>query len=353
MAKALLKGRYSLLAEIGRGERTVTYKAQDKELDRTVVVKVLQEQHAAERESRDRFHRAAQAVAGLSHPNVVGVYDMGSDAGVHYIVTEYVEGQSLDELLASKAPLNVEQSLDVAISICAALAAAHRAGLVHGQLTPRNILLTDDQQAKVSDFGVVDTPPPVPAGEEAPARYGALYLSPEQAMGRRVLPASDVYAVGVVLYQMLSGAPPFQAESYAALAEKHIREEPKPLDVANPAVPQALSAVVHKALAKTSADRYRTATELRTALLDYRRRSAETEVAARVRAEERRLARDRLQIEETKAQRSRLAEERRLEPAVVPRRGPDWVAIVLGMIATLAVLGLVPLWLMVFLRYFA
>jgi len=354
MAENLLSGRYDLLAEIGRGERTVTHKAQDISLNRTVVVKILRERYAVEHEFVDRFQRAAQAIAGLSHPNIVAVYDIGSDKGLHYLVTEYVEGQSLESLLASKAPLDVEQSLDTAICVCAALGTVHQAGFVHGQLSPRNILLTEDQQVKVSEFGIVDTPPPIPPGDESPSRDTALYLSPEQAMGRRAVPASDVYTLGVILYEMLTGRPPFEGESFSVIAEKHIREEPKPLHVANPRVARSLSVLAHRALAKSSTGRYRTATALEEALMSYRRRSEEMEVAERISVEERRRALERLRAEEEmRAQQHRVAEERVPSPVMAQGPGLDWVAIILGMIAFVAVLGLIPLWLMVFLRYFA
>ncbi len=353
MTEILLKDRYRLLAEIGREERTIAYKAQDTKLNRTVVVKTLQEHYATEQEFVDRFRRAAQAIAGLSHPNIVAVYDIGTDKAVHYLVTEYVEGQTLESLLASELPLNVEESLDITIPVSAALGMVHRVGFVHGQLTPRNILLTEDQQAKVSDFGVVDTPPLIPPGEESPSRYTALYLSPEQAMGRRAVPASDVYTLGVILYQMLTGDPPFEGESFSVIADKHIREEPELLHVANPQVPRSLSVLVHRALAKPSTGRYRTAAALEGALRDYRHQSEEMEVAERIRLEERRRALERLRVEEERnAHRRRLAEERAPSPVVVQAPGPDWVAIILGMIASVAVLGLIPLWLMVFLRYF-
>ena len=354
MAEILLKGRYHLLAEIDRGERTVSYEAQDTSLNRTVTVKILQERYATEQEFVDRFQRAARAMGGLSHPNIVAVYDIGTDKGVHYLVTEYVRGQSLESLLALRTSLDVRQSLDIAISACAALGMVHQAGFVHGQLTPRNILLAEDQQTKVSDFGVVGAPPPIPPGEESPSPYAALYLSPEQAMGRRAVTASDVYTLGVILYQMLTGQPPFQGETFSVIAEQHIREEPEPLHAVNPQVPRPLSVLAHRALAKASTGRYRTAAALEGALIDYCRQSEEMEVAERIRLEERRRALERIRLdEEMEARGRREAEKRARSPVVERQPGPDWVAIFLGMTAFLAVMGLLPLWVTVFLRYFA
>jgi serine/threonine protein kinase len=354
MDEKLLKGRYEVLAEIGRGQRTVAYKARDTSLDRIVVLKILRDAYAREPQWVDRFHSAARAMAGVSHPNVVDVYDVGTDAGTHYVVTEYVEGQSLESLLASRGTLTLQEALQTAVHVCAALGAAHRAGLVHGQLTPRNILLVEGQGAKVSDFGVVDTPAPVVPGEDDSAAVGsALYLSPEQAMGRRTVPASDVYALGVILYQMLAGRPPFEGEDPSVVKEKHIRQLPEALHLVNPSVPQPLSQLVHRALAKRSTERYRTATDFGAALTGYRRRAEESEVAARVRAEERELALEQRRREWSEAQRRQRTEEMVVGAAATAARGPDWTLITLSMLAVVAVLGLVPLWLVVVLRYFA
>ncbi|TKJ31497.1 MAG: hypothetical protein CEE40_01550 [Chloroflexi bacterium B3_Chlor] len=352
MDEILLKGRYRQLAEIGRGERTVTYKAQDTSLNRAIVVKVLRERFATEQDSVDRFQNAARAMAGLSHPNIVAIHDIGSDRDLHYVVTEYVEGQNLESLLASQAPLTPEEALDIAIPVCAALDTTHRAGHVHGQLTPRNILLTRDQQVKVSDFGVVDAP--LSAREQSPSLYAAHYLSPEQAMGRRAIPASDVYTLGVILYEMLAGRPPFTGDGFSAIAEKHIREEPDPLSQANPQVPGSLSALVHRALAKTSTARYKTASDLEEALNGYRRQRGKIELLERIGPEERPASSGRHQMDrEIRAHPRGVAEEKVPSSRAMQRSGLDWVGCIMGAVALVAILGLIPLWLSVFLRYFA
>ncbi len=354
MAEVLLKGRYRLLAETGRGTRTVTYMAEDTSLYRHVEVKILQEDYAAEQAIVDRFQEAARIMGSLSHPNIVDVYDIGTDKGVHYLVTEHVEGQTLESLLSSTAPLDVEGALEIAIQLCDGLSVAHRLGFVHGQLSPRNILLSEGRHTKVSDFRILDTPPPIPPGAKSPAPHEALYLSPEQVVGRRTTPASDVYALGVIIYEMLTGQAPFQGESYSMIAEKHLREEPKPLHAVNPDIPQPLSALVHTALSKASASRYRTAAALKGALLDYRRQSEQLEVDERIRLEERRRALEQVRLEQqTRTSGRRPAETRDDSSPVVHGPRADWLAIILGMIALLSVLGLIPLWLTVFLKYFA
>jgi serine/threonine protein kinase len=344
MADTLLKGRYRHLAEIGRGERTVAYKALDTSLDRTVVVKVLREQYASDPVFVEYFQHAARSMAALSHPNIVGIYDIGADRDLVYVVTEHVEGQNLQALLASEGPLGVERALDIALPLCDALGAAHRAGYIHGQPTPRNVLLTAEGQVKVSDFHVEEPP----STDQARSPYAALYLSPEQLMGRRTTPASDVYSIGVLLYKMLSGHPPFEGEDYAEIAEQHIRHKPQPLHTADPAIPVSLSIVVNNALSNASADRYRSASELAEALRSYQAQSSRAAFvgpSAPVEPPEA-LTHDRLETG-TAAHPGALSVEEE------QGQGLDLLGCLMACMATVAVLGLIPLWLAVFLRYFA
>ena len=353
MSETLLKGRYRHLAEIGRGERTVTYKAVDTLLDREVVVKVLREQHAADQELVEGFQSAARAMAGLAHPNIVAIHDIGSDRDLHYVVTEYVEGQTLESLLGTGIPLGLEKTLDIAIAVCDALGAAHQAGYIHGHLTPRNILLTPKEQVRVSDFGVSESPLIGFRADDMGSLYAAVYLSPEQLMGRRATPASDVYSLGVVLYEMLTGQPPFHGDDVTDVVEQHIRQEPEPIHSINPQVPRSLSALIQPTLAKTSVHRYRAGADLAATLRDYWQASARAELASAA-----------VPPEPPEARRATP------EPAVADgyvrgdSTGPmyfeegagfaiDWVGCIMGMAALVAVLGLIPLWLAVYLRYLA
>jgi serine/threonine protein kinase len=353
MSEDLLKGRYRHLSELGRGEYTVSYKAQDTLLDRTVVVKTLRDPYTADLDWVEYFHRAARAMAALTHPHIVAIYDMGSDRDLHYVVTEYVEGHSLESILAQEPLLDQSEAVNIALAVCQALAVAHSSGYVHGHLSPRDILLGQAGQVKVSDFQVVEIPVMHLPEERARSPYSALYLSPEQLMGRRTSATSDVYSMGVILYEMLTGRPPFIGERFDELAEQHIRHEPVPVHQVNPEVSSSLSGLIQTALAKGSGDRYRRADELAVALQDYLSRSGLQEFLRRPAPE--------VTVEPV------IEEEQRPSPPVsqaLPqgdyesgqteaRSGLDLPGCMIGIMATVAVLGLIPLWLAVYLRYFA
>jgi len=352
VSETMLKGRYRHLDEIGRGEHTIVYRALDTSLDRTVAVKVLREHFATDPAFVARFHGAARAMAGLSHPNIIAIYDIGSDRDLHYVVSQYVEGENLKSFLASHAPLSPKKALEIAVLICEALGAAHRAGYIHGDLTPRDVLLTLEGEVLVSDFRA-SAASTAPAGEPAPSPYSATYLSPEQAMGRRPTPASDVYRAAVILYEMLTGSPPFRGESYAEIAEQHIRRAPEPITTVNPQIPRPLGSIVHAALAKTSVDRYRSGGALAEALRGYEEDSAMKAFEEGIQAKE--------PIVSAEGRRGSARDEARVWRATAassyeeehPDLQLDWAGCLLGIGAVVTVLGLIPLWLAVYLRYLA
>ena len=271
MESIVLNNRYRLVELIGSGGMAVVYRGQDTLLQRRVAIKVLRESFAGDPAFLARFQREAQAVAGLSHPNIVTVYDVGQDGDRHYIVMEYVDGQDLKTLIRQKGHLSIDEALRIAIDVSAGVGHAHKADLIHCDIKPQNVLVTQGGRAKVTDFGIARALSESGLTESETVWGSPLYFSPEQAAGDPPTPASDVYSVGVMMYEMLSGSPPFHAEKPAALALMHMREEPAPLAVRNPQVPPQLEWIIRKVMAKEPSARYRTADQLGHVLEEYRK----------------------------------------------------------------------------------
>lgn len=259
MIGQILANRYQILAKVGEGGMAQVYEARDNLLFRPVAIKVLREQYASDAEFVERFRREAQAAASLSHPNVVNIYDVGQENGTHYIVMEYVKGRNLKEIIRDQGPLPVKMAVNIAQGIAQALNHAHRHKLVHRDIKPHNILITEDGQVKVTDFGIARAASSVTLTQTGIVIGSVHYFSPEQARGQNVEPQSDLYSLGVVLYEMVSGRLPFTGESPISIAMQQIHEDPTPLREINPRVPAALEEVVAKAMAKDPKDRYQSA----------------------------------------------------------------------------------------------
>jgi len=259
--RRVLAGRYRLEEPVGQGGMAQVYRATDQVLNRTVAVKVMAPHLTRDPKFVRRFEREAQAAAGLSHPGVVAVFDTGVDDDLHFIVMEFVQGQTLAELLR-EGPLPLDQALGIAGDVSSALAAAHATGLIHRDVKPGNIMVTPAGAVKAMDFGIARAIATDTVTQTSSLLGTAAYLSPEQAAGEHLDARSDLYSLGVVLYEMLTGRPPFVAESPVALAYKHINEKPDPPSLVNPALGPETDAVVMRALAKAPSDRYATAEEL-------------------------------------------------------------------------------------------
>ena len=267
----LLNQRYRVLGLLGEGGMSTVYRAEDTALGRPVAIKVLREQLARDRAFLARFRDEARAAASLSHPNIVAIYDVGQDAGLHYIVMEYVDGPSLKDVVAREAPLPIDRATALAQQVLAALDAAHQRGIVHRDIKPQNVLLTRDGTAKVADFGIARQLAAAGQTQGGDVFGTAAYLAPERASGKEATAASDVYSAGVLLFEMLTGRLPFTGDSPVEVALKHVQEQPPPLHRFNPGVPAGLEAVVLRALAKDPSQRYGTAREMARALVEYER----------------------------------------------------------------------------------
>jgi eukaryotic-like serine/threonine-protein kinase len=281
-----LAGRYRLGEVIGRGGMSTVYRATDLSLDRVVAVKVAMDP-LLERDPvyAARFKREARAAAALSEPGVVTVFDAGADGATRYIVMEYVEGRNLAEILRKEGPLEPARAAPIAEQVADTLAAAHAAGIVHRDIKPANIMVIDGgaatasathERVKVLDFGIAWTQDAVALTQTASVLGTAPYMSPEQAMGNPADARSDIYSLGCVLYEMLTGKPPFMAEVAAAVLHQHVRVAPKPPRALNPAIPRALDALVLEMLAKDPSDRPQTAAEVHDRLADFETATAPT-----------------------------------------------------------------------------
>jgi len=271
LAGRVFSNRYEIQREIAQGGMAEVYLAHDQLLNRPVALKALFPQYAREPSFVERFRREAQAAANLNHPNIVAIYDWGQEDGTYFIVMEYVEGRSLRDLIRSEAPLDPSQAAEIASEMASALGFAHRNGVVHRDVKPGNVLLTRSGTVKVTDFGIARAGASDGLTQTGSVMGTATYFSPEQAQGLPVDGRSDVYALGVVLYEMVTGVAPFTADSPVSVAYKHVREDAVPPSERNPDVPAELEQIIMAALVKVPEGRYQTADDMREDLLRFRR----------------------------------------------------------------------------------
>src|SRR6185295_16405030 len=261
LINTLFDGRYRIVRKLGMGGMANVYLAEDEVLGRRVAIKILNDRHAGDDQFVERFRREAKNAASLSHPNIVSIYDRGEAEGTYYIAMEYLDGRSLKELIVARGPAPIHLAVDYTRQILAAIRFAHRHGIVHRDIKPHNVLVDGEGRLKVTDFGIARAG--VSQMTEAGSIIGtAQYLSPEQAKGAPVDQTSDLYSVGVVLYELLTGEVPFSGDTPVEIAMKHLSTVPEPPSAKRADVPRDLDMVVMRALAKDPSERYQSAEEM-------------------------------------------------------------------------------------------
>jgi serine/threonine-protein kinase len=313
----------------------IVYRAQDLMLERLVAVKVLRENYSADPDFQERFRMEARAAANLSHPNIVTMHDFGLDNGQLFLVMEYVPGKDLKTLIKQRVRFSPEEALPLLIQACAGIGYAHRAGLVHCDVKPQNMLVTPDMRLKVADFGIARALSTIIPEEQMDVVWGSpQYFAPEQASGAAPAPASDVYSIGIIMYEMLTGSLPFLATTDSDLARQHVEVEPPLLSEILPEISPTLEQILKKVLSKEPSQRYRTADQLGRVLMNFGNVRSAPSLA--------------------------------LTPEASPFGGPqsarktsmfssaneiDWATVGLGLVALVAVLGLIPFWMWIYFVY--
>jgi serine/threonine protein kinase len=354
----MLGNRYHILESIGDGGMAVVYKAKDMMLERTVAVKLLRQRYSRNANFRTQFHEEAKSAASLSHQNIVTVYDFGLDNRRLYIVMEYVPGTDLKTIINSRKRFPVLTTLQLITQACFGIGHAHRKGLIHCDVKPHNMLVTPDRQLKVTDFGIARALASIQPDEQHDMIWGSpQYISPEQAAGEPPSTASDVYSLGVILYEMLAGCLPFESDDPYELSRMHQFSAPLPPSRHNPKIPESLERVVMKTLAKNPAERYRTADHLgrilTTIMKDEEKEKSRLETIVLPQKQNQGITTPLpSKTETTPIRQSRLPDKQEAVPDRSGREGflgIDWGTIGLGLIAAIFVSGLLPFWIFIYL----
>jgi serine/threonine-protein kinase len=332
----LLNKRYQLLEPLGKGGMAIVYRARDQMLERLVAVKVLREDCSGDPAFQERFRQEAKAAANLSHPNIVTMHDFGLDNGQLFLVMEYVPGTDLKTLIKQHGRFSPEEALPLLIQACAGIGYAHRAGLVHCDVKPQNMLVTPDMRLKVADFGIARALSTIHPDEQSELVWGSpQYFAPEQATGAAPAPASDVYSLGIIMYELLTGSLPFQATTGVELARLHVEEEPPLLSEMIADISPTLEQILTKVLSKEPSQRYRTADQLGRVLLNFGNTRSAPALALTPEASP-----EVLTTSSAKA-----------APAPASATEIDWASVSLGLVALVAVLGLIPFWMWIYFVY--
>ncbi len=334
---SLLSERYRIISRLGSGGMADVFRARDINLQRDVAIKLLHEDLIYDPSFRARFLQEARSAANLAHPNIVTIFDFGEDNGRYFIAMEFIDGTDLKTFIRRLGHLSIHQAIDFMIQICAGVGYAHRAGLVHCDLKPQNVLVTTDNRTKITDFGISRALATINPNENHDIVWGSpQYFSPEQACGAPPSPASDVYSLGIILFEMLSGQLPFIALDTALLAEMHLHEPPPSLSSFNPEIPTTLEQILHKVLSKEPSARYRTADQFGQVLKTFVNIDTPMPIT---------------QTPSIIYSASSVSEASMDFSEKTSLARVDWLAVILSLLAFLAVGGLIPLWLWACLLY--
>jgi serine/threonine protein kinase len=352
---SLLNNRYQVLEPLGTGGMAQVYRARDLMLDRFVAIKMLRADYSADPVVQVRFRQEAKSAANLSHPNIVTVHDFGFDQGKLFIVMEHVPGTNLKVMIDNLGKFNTDDALPIIIQACAGLGYAHRAGIVHCDVKPHNILITPDHRVKVTDFGIARAISGIHPDEQHDVVWGSpLYFSPEQAAGLAPSPASDVYSLGVVMYEMLAGRPPFVAKTPETLARLHREMKPQAPVIFNPNISPELEQIILKVLSKEPSARYRTADQLGRVLMTFGHQKATYRPRPGANGASAPLPPSSANMQGKTGSMQTMTSYIDLgtEPLPVETTDEiDWISVGLGLLALASVGGLVPLWLAIFFRW--
>ncbi len=346
MTNKLLNKRYQLEESLGSGGMAVVFKAHDLMLERTVAIKILRKDYSHDPAFRERFRQEAKAAANLSHPNIVTVHDFGIDQGRLFIIMEFVPGATLKDLIEKRGRYSIDSGISLLVQACAGVGYAHRAGLVHCDVKPQNMLVTPDRRLKVTDFGISRALASIRSEERTRIVWGSpQYFSPEQASGKSPSPASDVYSLGVVLYEVLVGQLPFTANSGKELARMHREATPRPAREIRPTIGENLDRIILKVLSKEPAARYRTADQLGRVLITFSRQKEQ--------APKRTDSQSQQQLEHQPAHPQSAPKPIISPPSKTSRPRKDildidWGTAFLGLMALVSVGGLIPFWLWIY-----
>ena len=338
----ILNDRYMLTERKASGGMANVYKAKDMVLERIVAVKILKEDLATNKQLVEQFLREARAVAHLSHTNVVTVYDVGSEDKHHYMVLEHVSGNHLKHHIMLDAPFSTDASLTYMIDMCNGIGHAHEHGLVHCDIKPQNILVTEENEIKVTDFGISRLINSTTEINDNTKLFGSPhYFSPEQAQGLHATPASDVYSLGIVLFEMLTGELPFESKDAQILGQMHIHATPPNVSQINPKIPDTLSDIISKLLSKEPSNRYRTAQHLGYVLDTYNSKGSQATIPYLIindKEFDKQLSKNKYSLLDQIIRHDENLTESQI----------DWITPILGTTATLLIVGLLALWIRVY-----